>query len=186
MSFFDRLLGHASSSGRGSNSQADTDTVRKIVGALEAMPAERARYVAAFAYVLSRVAHADLDISPQETERMEEIVRRLGGLPEEQAVLVAQIAKAQNRLLGGTEDFLVTREFAAIATPEQRRELLAALCEVAAADGSISSQEEARIRQIASELDFTHADYIEALSKWRDQREVLRGLPGSGAGSSPS
>ena len=37
----------------------DTDTVRKIVGQLEAMPRESARFVAAFAYILGRVAHAD-------------------------------------------------------------------------------------------------------------------------------
>ncbi len=179
MSLIDRLLGRDRGTGAAS-SAADTDTVRKIVARLEAMPPERARHVAAFAYVLSRVAHADLDVSHEESERMERIVQRLGHLPEEQAVLVVEIAKAQNRLLGGTEDFLVTREFAAIATPEERQELLEALFEVAAADGSISSQEEGRIKQIASELQFSHGQYIEALAGWREHREVLRGLPGSG------
>jgi hypothetical protein len=38
----------------------DTDTVRRIVGELEALPPEDARYVAAFAFILARVAHADL------------------------------------------------------------------------------------------------------------------------------
>lgn len=179
MSLIDRLLGRDRGTGAAS-AAADTETVRKIVARLEAMPPERARHVAAFAYVLSRVAHADLDVSPEESERMERIVQRLGHLPEDQAVLVVEIAKAQNRLLGGTEDFLVTREFAAIATPEERRELLEALFEVAAADGSISSQEEGRIKQIASELQFSHGQYIEALAGWREHREVLRGLPGRG------
>jgi uncharacterized tellurite resistance protein B-like protein len=180
MSFLDRLFGRApGGADAAASSSADTETVRKIVARLEALPAERARFVAAFAYVLSRVADADLEVTRAETARMEEIVHRLGHLPEEQAVLVVEIAKAQNRLFGGTEDFLVTREFAAIATPEERRELLAALFEVAAADGGISSQEEARIKQIASELQFSHAQYIDALAGWREHREVLRGLPGA-------
>jgi uncharacterized tellurite resistance protein B-like protein len=156
----------------------DTETVRKIVRRLEALSPERARYVAAFAYVLSRVAHADLEITPDETRKMEEIVRRDGHLPEDQAVLVVEIAKAQSRLFGGTENFLVTREFAGLAGREQRRELLDCLFAVAAADGGISSPEEAQIRQIASELGFSHREYVEARSAWSGHREVLRGLAG--------
>ena len=42
----------------------DTETVRKIVTALESMDPDRARFVAAFAFILCRVARADLHISP--------------------------------------------------------------------------------------------------------------------------
>jgi len=156
----------------------ETETVRKIVARLEALPPERARYVAAFAYVLSRVAHADLSVTADETAKMEEIVRRLGHLPEEQAVLVVEIAKAQSRLFGGTENYLVTRELAGLATAEQKRELLDCLFAVAAADGGISSPEEAQIRQVASELGFALEDFVAARSAWREHRDVLRGLPG--------
>lgn len=140
------------------------------------MDPERARYLAAFAYILGRVAHADLDISSEETAAMEEIVRRLGGLSDEQAVLVVQIAKSQNRLIGGTENFLVTREFRDISTAEQRAELLDCLFAVSAADGSISSAEETQIRQIASELGFSHRDFVEAMSHYSEHREVLKSL----------
>ncbi len=177
MSFFDRLFGRPDRPEP--DSAGDTETVRKIVGRLEALPADRARFIAAFAYVLSRVAHADLDISAEETERMEELVRRHGELPESElsedvAVLVVEIAKAQNRLFGETEDFLVTREFAGITAKEERRELLDAALSVAAADGVISSREEAQVKQIASELGFSHADYVEALADWREHRSVLQ------------
>src|SRR5712691_9454548 len=102
----------------------DTETVRRIVGQLDQLDLKRARYVAAFAYVLGRVANADLEISDIEREKMIQLVQRAGRLPEDQAVLVVAIAKNQNRLFGGTEDFLVTREFREIATDDQRRELL--------------------------------------------------------------
>ena len=101
--------------GNTDESSGQTETVRKIVERLEAMDSEKARYIAAFAYILGRVAHADLDISPVETRSMEEIVQKLGHLPEDQAVLVVQIAKSQHRLFGGTENFLVTREFAQLS-----------------------------------------------------------------------
>ncbi|NIM63068.1 MAG: hypothetical protein GTO30_15925, partial [Acidobacteria bacterium] len=61
--------------------------------------------------MLSRVAHADLDISDDETRAMEELVIETGGLPEEQAIIVVQMAKTQNLLFGGTENYLVAKEF---------------------------------------------------------------------------
>jgi uncharacterized tellurite resistance protein B-like protein len=152
----------------------DTETVRRIVGKLEEMEPERARFVAAFSYILSRVAHADRNISEEETRSMEEIVGRLGHLPEEQAVLVVQIAKSQSRLFGGTENFLVTREFAEMATEKQKRELLDCLFGVSAADDSVSSVEETQIRQIASELGLSHREYVTARLAYSDKREILK------------
>ena len=151
-----------------------TATVRKIVAELETMDPDKARYVAAFAYILGRVAHADLDISEVETRKMEEVIRRLGHLPEEQAILVVQIAKSQNRLFGHTENFLVTREFVQVSTAEQRQELLDCLFAVSAADESITSAEEAQIRQIASELGFSHRQFVEARKIYSQHREVLK------------
>ena len=60
---------------------------------------DRRRFLAGFAYVLSRAAHADLDISADETRLMEHIVTEIGELPEAQAVLVVEIAKHQSRAL---------------------------------------------------------------------------------------
>jgi uncharacterized tellurite resistance protein B-like protein len=154
--------------------EGETRTVRKIVAELEAMEPEQARFIAAFAYILSRVANADLHISAEETRKMEEIVQENGHIPENQAILVVQIAKSQNQLFGGTEDFLVTREFRDISTLEQRRELLDCLFRVSAADDSISSQEESHVRQIASELGFEYRDYIEARSRYSEKREIMR------------
>jgi uncharacterized tellurite resistance protein B-like protein len=154
----------------------DTDTVRKIVARLEALEPGEARFIAAFAYTLSRVANADLVITPEETAAMEEIVREVGGLPEEQVVLVVQIAKSQARLFGGTENYLVTREFKEVSSREQRQRLLDCLFAVSAADGSITGDEETQIRLVADELGFSHAEMIEARSAWNDQRAVIQAL----------
>lgn len=154
----------------------DTETVRRIVSELEAMEPQAARYVAAFAYILGRVAHADQHISADETAAMERAVAEFGGLSEQETILVVQIAKSQNRLFGGTENFLVTREFAAIASDEQREHLLDCLFAISAADDSISSAEESQIRQIASELGFSHREYVVARSKYSEHREVMKSL----------
>jgi uncharacterized tellurite resistance protein B-like protein len=175
MSFLD-LLGFR----RGPRAESgDTETVRKIVGELESLPPERARYLAAFAFILARVANADLEISDTETRRMEQILQEIGHLSDEQARLAVGLAKAQHQVEGGTESFLVTREFRQIATREQCRELLDCLFAVSAADDSISGVEEVQIRQITSELGLEPGDLAEVRARWADKRAILRGLRGS-------
>ena len=158
--------------------EGDTQTVRRIVRELEALEPMRARYVAAFAFLLGRVAYADQQISDVETRAMEKIVTAYGGLPEAQTVLVVQIAKAQATLFGGTENFLVTREFGKLSTPAEREELLHCLFAVSAAYDSVSSVEEEQIREIASELGLSHAEYLAVRSAYSEKRAVLRNLPG--------
>ena len=159
---------------------AETETVRKIASALDQLEPDRAKFIAAFAYLLGRVARADLIITPDETAVMERIVMQQAGLPEEQAVLVVQMAKTQNVLFGGTENFLVTREFNRIATPEQKIALLHCLFAVSAADESISTIEDNEVSQIADELRIEHRDFIAVRSRFRDYLAVLRKPPESG------
>jgi hypothetical protein len=135
----------------------ETATVRRIVARLEALPPDEARFLAGFAYVMSRAAQADLHISDEETRVMERAVIELGGLDEAQAVLVVQMAKLQARVHGGTEDFLVTREFARLASEEQKLAVLRCCFLVGAADASISSDEASVVNQIARELDVERA-----------------------------
>jgi uncharacterized tellurite resistance protein B-like protein len=165
--------------GAGQSGGAETETVRRIVDSLDRLEPERARYVAAFAYNLSRVARADMHVSREETLEMERTVHKLGGLPEEQAILVVQMAKTQALLFGGTENFLVTREFNRIATREQKLALLECLFAVSAADQSISIVEDNEVRKISRELQLEHSDFIAARSIFREHLAVLKkGPPG--------
>lgn len=159
-----------------SGASGETDTVRKIVRELDSLEAERARWVASFAYLLGRAAHADLDISEVETAEMEKLVAKVAGIGSEHAMLVVQIAKTQHRLFGGTENFLVAREFRDISTLDERLDLLRCLFAVSAADGSISGAEEAQVRQVASELGLSHREYVDARAEYSAHREVLKGL----------
>ena len=156
----------------------ETETVRKIVNALDQLEPKQARFIAAFAYLLGRVAHADHHISDDETRTMERIVRERAGLPEEQAILAVHMAKSQNLLFGATENFLVTREFAKIASREEKIELLHDLYAVCSADRKISVVEDNEIRKISRELRLDHPDFIAVRSNWREQLGVLQNLPG--------
>jgi uncharacterized tellurite resistance protein B-like protein len=156
---------------------SETATVRKIVDALDRLPEAEARRIAAFAYVLSRVARADLEISSAETRAMERIVHELGGLTEEQAILVVQMAKTQSLLFAGTENFLVTREYNRLVSHDEKLGLLECLFAVSAADQSISAVEDHEIRRIASELQLEHGDFIAARAAFRQYLAVLKAPP---------
>jgi len=149
-------------------------TIREIVAELDSMEPESARRIASFAYILGRVAHADLEISKEETAAMETIVQEQGGLPEDQAVIVVQMAKTHNQLFGGTDNYLVTREFDKIASREEKLALLDCLFAVSASDESISSREDAEIRKVADELHLSREEFLAARSRYREHLEVLR------------
>jgi len=153
---------------------AETETVRKIVQALDKLEPRRARFIAAFAYLLGRVAHADQHISEDETHAMERIVAERAHLPEEQAILTVHMAKAQNLLFGATENFLVTREFGKIASREEKIELLHDLYAVCSADRKVSVVEDNEIRKISRELRLDHPDFISVRLSYRDQLAVLK------------
>jgi uncharacterized tellurite resistance protein B-like protein len=141
--------------------EAETDTVRRIAGQLERLDAAQAKYLAAFAYVLARVAHADLDVDETEVAAME---RSVAGLAE----------LSQARLLGGTENYVVTREFHRVSSKPQRASLLECLFAVAAADGSISGSESSEIAAIGEELGFTRAEVNSLRSRYREHLAELQ------------
>ena len=155
--------------GAAASGERESDTIRRIAGELEHLPPEQAKYLASFAYVLARLANADLRIDETETAEMERIVNRIAGLSEAESTLVVQIALSQARTLGGTQDYLVTREFKQITTREQRADLLGCLYAVAAADGTIRSEESAEIVKIGEELGFTRAEANSLRSQYRDK-----------------
>jgi uncharacterized tellurite resistance protein B-like protein len=134
--------------------------LRETLDALDHLEPERARFLAAFAYILGRVAHADSRVSPEETRAMEAIVRDEGQLAPDQAAVVVKLATKSNLLFGGTADFLVAREFSTLATYEQRLSLLRCLFALSSIDNSISLAEEGELHRIANELRIDRADLV--------------------------
>ncbi len=134
--------------------------LRETLDALDHLEPDRARVLAAFAYLLGRVAHADQQVSAKETQAMEGLVRDQGALSHEQAMVVVQLAKTSNLLFGGSANFLVARQFAKLATYDEKLALMRCLFAVAATDDAISLTEEGEIHRIANELRIEQKDLI--------------------------
>jgi tellurite resistance protein len=158
----------------------DTAALRRIVAQLDSLPVEQRKFVAGFAYVLGRVANADMTIAPAEVRLMETTVIEVAQLPEAEAVLVVQIALNHAALYGGTDDYVITREFSRSATRDQLERLLRCAFTVAAADDSINAAESAALDEIGRELGFTDPEIRLMRAEFKDSfsavREVRRAL----------
>ena len=151
----------------------DTATVRRIVAKLESMPPEQARLIASAAYTLARAANADLDISDEETAAIERELQSSEAIDEATAVLVTEMAKLQAKTVGGTEDYVVTREFKKLADDAQRIAIVRACFAVMAANGTISAEETGTINEIADELDID-ADVLRFWAfRYRHRRGII-------------
>jgi tellurite resistance protein len=169
------------------STDGETAAVRAIVARLEALPPERARFLAGFAYVMSRAAQADLEISDAETGLMESALVEQGGLDRAQAVLVVEMAKLETRRNGATADYLVTREFARLATLEEKLAVLRCCFVVSAADRSISAEEASVVNEIARELDVdphlvngVREEFVEQISAIQALRRMEAEPPAEG------
>jgi uncharacterized tellurite resistance protein B-like protein len=147
--------------------------LERIEQALSDLEPERARFVACFAYILGRVARADHRVTEDESAEMARLISARVGLPPPQAAIVVGIATAQGVKHGGTEDFLVTREFARLASRDERLALLDCLFALSSADRSIVMLEDNEIRRIASELKLEHGDFIAARAAYLQHLKVL-------------
>ncbi len=159
----------------------ETSSVHMIGAALSGLRPARARYVAAFAYLLGRAANANLEVSDAERGEMAHIGEE-AGLDAETARLVVNLASTLSADFGATEDFLVAREFKAISTMEERHRLLRACFLVMAADDVIDASEAHLVNRVAEELDVERADlnrireeFHDRLSGVRAAREVAQG-----------
>ena len=159
----------------------ETSSVKIIAAKLAAYPPEQARYLAAYAYLLNRAATADLATSDLESAEMARLIAEAGGLAHADAELVMEVAHTLQSEYGATEDFLVTREFKAISTMEERHRLLRACFLVMAADDEIDANEAWLVNRVAEELDVERADlntiraeFYERLSSVKAAREVAQ------------
>ena len=150
------------------------------------MPLEQRRFIAGFAYVLARAAHADLEISETESAYIQQAVVDIGHLDDSQATLVVEMARNMNELYGATEDFVVTREFAAIATREQREDALRTAFAVGAADDTITAEESAELNSIGKELGFASEDIDAIRYEFRDQLAAIQAMRRASGDSSSS
>lgn len=145
----------------------ETETVSEIATVLKDLPAERARLLAAFAYLLGRVAFADHDVSASERAVMEARLATEADVSPDQAHHLVTLAVRATGSHGAAEDYQVAREFELLATREEKLHLLRALFTVSAQHG-ITTLEDNEISRIASVLRLERADVTALRHEFRD------------------
>lgn len=151
----------------------DSDAIANLARDLGDLPPDRARFIAGFALLLSRIAAADHDVSAEEAAMLERLVHDKTGLPPDQAALVVDRAKTHQQRHGATDDFLVTRELTERLSYEEKLAILDCLFAVAAADDRIRTQESNEIGRIATELRLEHKDLARIRHQYRDRLAAL-------------
>jgi len=174
LSLLKHFLGLESGAERSATAGTHSRSVADIAAHLERLPPERARFVAAFAFVLARIARADLEVSDEERQKMRRTIEHLSGLDPEEARIATELACDRSEELGASDHYIATREFRAISTREQRAQLLECLFEVAAADGNISAEESYEVLEVAEELGFARAEALGMRARYRDKLSELR------------
>jgi uncharacterized tellurite resistance protein B-like protein len=147
------------------------DAVSRV---LDRLDDRRARYLAAFAYLLGRVAEADLGVSDEERRVMRQLVAEEGHLTAEEAASVVALALDDVGRFAGTHNLSVTREFGELATPAEKLALLRCLFAISAVDHSVEVREDNEIRRVSRELRIEHADFVRARAEVRAHLAVLR------------
>lgn len=182
MGAFDKFFGRSKTEvvERPEAATGETETVRRLVTELDSLPPERARLVASAAATLARAANSDLSIGPEETALIEKLLMERIGLPEAQAVMVAEMAKLQETTIGGAEGYTVTRGFREEATYEQRVNLLRAAYAIGAADGSITADENATVSQLGKELDVSAEDVSAIRNEFSGKMSAIQALRQAG------
>ncbi len=145
--------------------------LKEIAEELSSLSREEALKLAAYAYVLSRVAYVDLEINEAEKAKISKLLQKEGSFSPDRAETVCKIATQKARMFGATHDYLITREFSKTASKEEKKNLLRAVFSVAAADGTITMAESQELRKITSELKLDREVYTQLRVAFREQLE---------------
>lgn len=155
----------------------EPDSLRAMTARLEAMPPEEARLAAAYAYLLARVAGADLRTDANERDSIVERLTGFAGIARDRAELLADLAIEAADEHGATDHHLVARAFRDMSEPPERIRLLRCLYAVAAADETITTDEDNEVFEIATAIGVGHKDVVAVRAEWRTHLGTLRAHP---------
>jgi len=156
---------------------AEPESLRAMTSRLEAMPEEEARLAAAYAYLLARVAGADLRTDARERSSIVERLAGFAGHDPERAELLANLAIEAIDEHGGSDNHLVARTFRDITDESERIRLVRCLYAVAAADETITTDEDNEIFEIATAIGVRRNDVIAVRSAWTAHLGTMKALP---------
>lgn len=164
--------------GSGVGRDAEPASLSEIADRLSFVPEEEARFVAAFSYLLARIAGADLKIDDSEKEAIAGRLEDFGGIGADQASLLAETAVRTFEANSPSDDHLVARAFRDMTEGPERIRLIRCLYAVAAADDLISTREDNEIFEIANAIGVRRTEVVALRSEFREYLGTLKALPG--------
>ena len=127
---------------------------------LDAETERELRWVCSLGALLGHVAAADQDFDADERATIMEILDDHSTLQPRDVDIIVEIVESE--VLANVGYFEFARELNEVSTPDERRQVIALLFAVAAADGEISHAEHEEIRKISMALNIDHATFIAA------------------------
>lgn len=172
------LLSFLGLGGKEAGRTAEPQSLIDLTAELEGLPPEEARFASAFAYLLARVAAADLKTDEVERDEMAKHLEHFGGFSSERAELLARSAVSAADAYSPSDDHLVARAFRDMSDSAQKLRLIRSLYAVAAADETISTQEDNEIFEVANALGAARGDVVALRSEFKEYLGSMKTLPG--------
>jgi uncharacterized tellurite resistance protein B-like protein len=152
----------------------ETPLVRLLRQQLASHPSEEVERIAAYAGLLVRVAHVDLEVSDSERMKLMELIEVHLGVSAEQARSIGKLVVRQATELEGIEYSLLTRAVNDFADAAEKERLVDCLYAVATADGRISVAEDDTIRAVSRALLLSHRQFIGIRQRYKEALEVMQ------------
>ena len=124
--------------------------------------------------LLCRVAFVDLDISPQESSSIINILKKDLDIEVDTAKKITEISIEQTKLLSGIENHRYTEPLCEILDTNARYQILKSLFHVAASDGNADNAECEEIRIITKGLRLDQKHYAAARASVKDYLGSLK------------
>ncbi|MDJ0761739.1 MAG: TerB family tellurite resistance protein [Myxococcota bacterium] len=132
------------------------------------------KFVTGFAGLLGKIAYADLAVSDAEKARIRAILLANLDLIPEKADLILRLLDQQHAQLFSIEDYFYQRLLNDVCDRAQKKTLIHALFQVAAADASVSAEEDAAIWTAAKGLKLSHREFIDVRAQFKAHLDVLK------------
>jgi uncharacterized tellurite resistance protein B-like protein len=133
------------------------------------------KYVTGFAGLLGKVAYADMEISEEEIAKIRSVLGKTLGLKESQVASIVEILRKHSIQLFSIEDYRYVRMINQACDKEQKMALIEAMFEVAAADESVSSEEDSAIYIVSKGIGLSHKEFVTVRARFKHTLEVLKG-----------
>ncbi|MCP4677626.1 MAG: TerB family tellurite resistance protein [Deltaproteobacteria bacterium] len=141
---------------------------------LEGYTADDIKLITGFAGLLGKVAYADMEISDVEIARIRAVLEKRLNLKHHQIEPIIKLLGEHKARLFSVEDYIYIRLLDTVFNHSEKINLLRALFTVAAADESVSAEEDAVLWTVAKGLKLSHRDFVKVRAEFKEHLDVLK------------